>query len=184
MLADLLTRGAPANAKTAARLGGRRTNQTPCTNLTTAVFADLVRAAQSTRASPPRLKRLAPESSPCRKRARSRDPRWFVRRPPRLGGVAIGHRRCAGLERQQPCRPTRPRLPVRPGDADVLCQPPHVLADVGLPSSASRSALRAAGSVTAAPAIRWVAARSGRGPDELGMVTVMCCCRPRCLAGS
>ena len=68
---------------------------------------------------------------------------------------------------------------------DVLChQPSGVLAGVGLPSSASRLALRATGSVTASPAIRWVAARSGLGPDELGMVTAMCCCRPRCLAVS
>ena len=51
------------------------------------------------------------------------------------------------------------------GCQDVLCQPLCVLADVGLPSSASRSALRAAVSVTAAPSIRWVAARSGQGPD-------------------
>ena len=66
---------------------GRRTNQTPCTNLTTAVFADLVRAAQAARGGPPRLKRLAPESSPCRKRTKSRDPRWFVQRP-RTGAEA------------------------------------------------------------------------------------------------
>ena len=63
---------------------------------------------------------------------------------------------------------------------DVLCQPParlriigwrksgRGLADVGLPSSAARSALRAARGVTAAPAIRWVAARSGTGPDGSG----------------
>jgi hypothetical protein len=67
---------------------------------------------------------------------------------------------------------------------DVLCQPPGVIADVGLPSSAARSALRAALWVTAALAIRWVAARSGRGPDGVGMVTVMCCCRARWRAGS
>ena len=71
-----------------------------------------------------------------------------------------------------------------PDKADVLCQPPSGIADVGLPSSASRSALRAAGSVTAAPSIRWVAARSGREPDGVGTVTVQCCCRARCLAGS
>ena len=59
-------------------------------------------------------------------------------------------------------------------EADVLCQPPSAVADAGLPSSASRSALRAASSVTAAPAIRSVAARSGRGPDGVGMVTAMC----------
>ena len=50
----------------------------------------------------------------------------------------------------------------------VLCQPPCVVADVGLPSSASRSSLRSALWVTAAPSIRWVAAVSGREPDELG----------------
>ncbi len=58
------------------------------------------------------------------------------------------------------------------------------VADVGLPSSAARSALRAALRVTAAPAIRWVAARSGTGPDGVGMVTVTCRCSARCRAGS
>ena len=48
------------------------------------------------------------------------------------------------------------------------CVNPRRLADVGLSSSASRSALRAAGSVTAAPTIRWVAARSGRAPTIRG----------------
>ena len=53
--------------------------------------------------------------------------------------------------------------------------------------SACRQALRARPCgppvrVTAAPSIRWVAARSGRGPDGVGMVTVMCCCR-RAVAG-
>ena len=51
---------------------------------------------------------------------------------------------------------------------DVLCQPRRAIADVGLPSSALRSALRAARWVTAAPAIRWVAAASGRGPTRRG----------------
>jgi hypothetical protein len=51
---------------------------------------------------------------------------------------------------------------------DVLCQPPSALADVGLPSSASRSALRAALWVTAAPVIRWVAAVSAGGPTRWG----------------
>ena len=55
---------------------------------------------------------------------------------------------------------------------DVLCQARSDLADGGLRSSAGRSALRAALRVTAAPAIRWVAARSGMGPDAVGMVTV------------
>ena len=58
------------------------------------------------------------------------------------------------------------------------------IADVGLLSSGSRSALRAACSVTAAPSIRWVAARSGTGPDGVGMVSVQCCCRARWRAGS
>ena len=48
------------------------------------------------------------------------------------------------------------------------------IADGVLRSSASRSALRAALRVTVAPAIRWVAARSGTGPDSVGMVTVTC----------
>jgi hypothetical protein len=42
--------------------------------------------------------------------------------------------------------------------------------------------LRAARWVTVAPAIRWVAARSGTGPDELGMITVMWRCSARCRA--
>jgi hypothetical protein len=61
---------------------------------------------------------------------------------------------------------------------DVLCQPPTEIVDAGLLSSAGRSARWAALWVTAVPAIRWVAARSGRGPDGVGMVTVMCCCSP------
>ena len=89
----------------------------------------------------------------------------------RLAGI-LGWRQPGSNRRPPACK------------ADVLCQPPGEIADVGLPSSASRSALRAAGSVTAAPSIRWVAARSGRAPDGVRMVTVMCCCRPRCLAGS
>lgn len=67
---------------------------------------------------------------------------------------------------------------------DVLCQPPAWIADVGWPSSALRSALRAALWVTTAPAIRWVAGMSGWGPDGVGMVTAMCCCRPVCGLGS
>ena len=31
--------------------------------------------------------------------------------------------------------------------------------------------------------MRWVARRSGRGPDGVGMVTVMCCCRARVAGG-
>ena len=60
---------------------------------------------------------------------------------------------------------------------DVLCQAGTGVAAGGLLSSAARSALRAALWVTAAPAIRWVAVTSGRGPEGVGMVTVMCCCR-------
>ena len=62
---------------------------------------------------------------------------------------------------------------------DVLCQPPSALADVDLPSSAARSALSGRPWVTAAPVIRWVAARSGTGPDAVGMVTVTCRCSAR-----
>ena len=65
-----------------------------------------------------------------------------------------------------------------------MCQPPSGIADVVLPSSASRSALRAALWVTAVPSIRWVAAVSGWGPDAAGIVTETCCCRPRWRAGS
>ena len=75
--------------------------------------------------------------------------------------------------------------------ADVLCQALRRLAgraaglaDGGLLSSAARSALRAALRVTAAPAIRWVAARSGTGPDGVGMVTVTWRCSARWRAGS
>src|SRR5438067_2030604 len=67
---------------------------------------------------------------------------------------------------------------------DVLCQPSSAIADIGLPSSALRSALRSACWVTAAPAIRWVAAVSGRGPGEVGMVTVTWRCSARWRAGS
>ena len=38
--------------------------------------------------------------------------------------------------------------------------------------------------VTAAPAIRWVVARSGTGPDRAGMVTLMCRCSQRWCSGS
>jgi hypothetical protein len=69
---------------------GCRTNQTACTNLIRAVFADLVRAPQAGRAGRRRRKGLTPESSPCRKRTRSRDPRWFVRQPPERGTVRLG----------------------------------------------------------------------------------------------
>jgi hypothetical protein len=75
---------------------------------------------------------------------------------------------------------------VRCATEDVLCQPVWCLARraaglaaVGLPSSAGRLALRAALRVTAAPAIRWLAAMSGTGPDAVGMVTVTCRCSAR-----
>ena len=70
-----------------------RTNQTACTNLTTAVFGDLVRAPQAARAGPPRLKRLTPESSPCRNRTKSRDSGWFVRQDSLRGKRASRHDR-------------------------------------------------------------------------------------------
>ena len=82
--------------------------------------------------------------------------------------------------------PFRGEPAVRSPTGDVLCQPlwrlarrAAGLADVGLPSSAGRSALRAALRVTAAPAIRWLAAMSGTGPDAVGMVTVTCRCSAR-----
>ena len=92
---------------------GCRTNQTGCTNLTTADFADLVRAAQAGRAGPPRRKRFTPESSPCRRCTKSRDTRWFTRQPRDKGAVVtsrplsayvdgrlhgLGKRGCVGLK--------------------------------------------------------------------------------------
>jgi hypothetical protein len=72
--------------------------------------------------------------------------------------------------------------PYRPGGHDgtwlAWGAAPIEIADAGLLSSAARSALRAARGVTVAPAIRWVARTSGRGPDVVGMVTAMCCCSP------
>src|ERR1035437_1519374 len=82
-LLRLLTRGSVG--PTAGLVGGCRTNQTGCTNLTTADFADPVRAAQAGRAGPPRRKWFTPESLPCRRRTKSRDTRWFVRQPRRIG---------------------------------------------------------------------------------------------------
>ena len=88
-----------------------------------------------------------------------------------------------GSSAAEPVRQRRARRALRGWRAahfvDVLCQPPSALADVDLPSSAARSALSAALWVTAAPAIRWVAARSGTGPDAVGMVTVTCRCSAR-----
>jgi len=95
------------------------------------------------------------------------------------------HRNADGLEIRAKRVSRRASAELRRNtNADVLCQPPGGIADVGLSSSASRSALRATGSVTAAPSIRWMAGRSGTGPDGVGTVTVQCCCRARCLAGS
>jgi hypothetical protein len=62
----------------------------------------------------------------------------------------------------------------RSREADVLCQPPSAVADIDLPLSASASALWAVGSVTVVTSICWVATRSARGPDAVGMVTVQC----------
>ena len=50
--------------------------------------------------------------------------------------------------------------------------------------NALRARPAAACGVTAAPAVRSVAARSGIGPDERGMVTVMWRCSARCRLGS
>jgi hypothetical protein len=75
--------GPAARLAAAPSTRGCRTNQTGCTNLTTADFADLVRAAQAGRAGPPRRKWFTPESAPCRRRTKSRDTRWFVRQPHR-----------------------------------------------------------------------------------------------------
>ena len=72
--------------------GGCRTNQTACTNLTTPVFADLVRAAQAAREGPSRPKWFTPKPSPCGKPTRSRARRWFVRQPRRFAGLAVGRR--------------------------------------------------------------------------------------------
>jgi hypothetical protein len=76
--------------------------------------------------------------------------------------------RADGWRRRSVCRPRRPVSTLYAG-----------VANVGLLSSASRSVLRAARWVTAAPAIRWVAARSGMGPDVVGIVTVTCRCSAR-----
>jgi hypothetical protein len=56
--------GAASGARlpAAASRRGCRANQTPCPNLTRAVFADLVRAAQAARHGPPRPKWFTPES--------------------------------------------------------------------------------------------------------------------------
>src|ERR1019366_9719253 len=70
--------------------GGCRTNQTACTNLTMAEFADVVRAAQSARAGPSRPKWFTPKPSPCGKPTKSRPRRWFVRQPPPLAGTLAG----------------------------------------------------------------------------------------------
>jgi hypothetical protein len=73
----------PRLLATSALIGGCRTNQTRCTNLTTPIFADLARAAQPAGAGSPRPKWFTRKSSPCGQRTRSRRPRRFVRQPPR-----------------------------------------------------------------------------------------------------
>ena len=89
---------------------GCRINQTPCTNLTTAIFADLVRGAQPAEAGSPRPKCCAPKSRPCGKRTRSRRRRWFVRQPRDIAIVPM--RLCS----------SRLRLRNRPGGG-VRCGP-------------------------------------------------------------
>jgi hypothetical protein len=96
---------------------------------------------------------------------------------------AVRTSRAAGkLPRARTLRAQHRRQPER---KDVLCQPPT--AGSGWRLAVKRCALGPVGpplGLTAAPAIRWVAARSGTGPDGVGMVTVMCCCRARWRAGS
>ena len=86
---------------------GCRTNQTGCTNLTTADFADVVRAAQAARAGPPQRKWFTPESSPCGRRTKSRDTRWFVRQPPRDAGRSFNGARFVS-RRETGCPHRRP----------------------------------------------------------------------------
>ena len=102
--------------------------------------------------------------------------------PPVVGSTQFGGRRQSRPRSRRDHR-NRGEPAVRRLTEDVLCQPlwrlarqAAGLADVGLPSSAGRSALRAALRVTAAPAIRWLAAMSGTGPDAVGIVTVTCRC--------
>src|ERR1019366_5939109 len=120
--------------------GGCRTNQTACTNLTMAAFADLVRAAQSARAGPSRPKRFTPKPSPCGKPTKSRPRRWFVRQPHESADVSTepdatnglpieadsGHVRCLsemdGVGAEQPrsafcCRSQPLPLADKPGHA-------------------------------------------------------------------
>ena len=82
-----------SHGESAASASGRRTNQTGCTNLTTANFADLVRAAQAGRAGSPRPKWLPPESSPCRRHTKGRETRCFARQPPREARPSSAARR-------------------------------------------------------------------------------------------
>ncbi len=141
--------GAQPLHEATASVRGSRTNQTPCTILTTAVFADLVRAAQSARAGPPRLKRLAPESSPCRKRTKSRD----------RDGL------CDGLVRKQQFHPSPKRW------RDVPC---FVIAEVsgaGRPRRRDDSGVQPAdwprspaGGVARRWCARWSQAWRGRWP--------------------
>ena len=78
---------------------GCRTNQTACTNLTMAAFADLVRAAQSARAGPSRPKWFTPKPSPCGKPTKSRPRRWFVRQPRCKPAARTGRLLLGGSER-------------------------------------------------------------------------------------
>ena len=65
---------------------------------------------------------------------------------------------------------TRPVARRPTGEAVAEAERPR-LADVA--AVAEARPVRAARWGTVAPAIRWVAARSGTGPDEVGMITVM-----------
>jgi hypothetical protein len=69
-------------------------------------------------------------------------------------------------------------------EADVLCQALAVVTPAVWSSRVCVRSFRTGVWVTAAAAIRWVAAMSTRSSGGAGMVTVMCCCRPRCRAGS
>src|ERR1019366_5240292 len=80
----------PGVRRASAPVRGCRTNQTACTNLTMAEFADVVRAAQSARTGPSRPKWFTPKPSPCGKPTKSRPRRWFVRhRPGRLAPLPL-----------------------------------------------------------------------------------------------
>ena len=67
--------------------GGRRINQRGCTKLTTPIFLASWERLRWLKWILRISKRLTPESAPCRKRTKSRGPRWFVRHPPRKVGI-------------------------------------------------------------------------------------------------